>query len=113
MNKKEIFGKKWISDVNKLTIPEIEKLTGVKYINQAMRTKKEYIAFVRLNLLVEYFNKNYPVGSVILWRSVSVETYPYTEMKVKQPAFLSNNQAVVFLQERPGFVSIEPEFVNY
>jgi len=63
--------------------------------------------------MVAKFNRLYPVGDGVYWRSYVSDAAPYKYMTVKTPAFVANGQPVVFFQERSGYCSIEPEFVKY
>lgn len=61
--------------------------------------------------LIETFNQRFPVGSKCRWRSALSQ--PYTEVTIKHAAYDSHGQAVAFFQERSGFCSIDPRFVDY
>lgn len=64
--------------------------------------------------MVAEFNDRFPVGSVVLWRSASIPEEPFKPYKVRSAAYLNNGKTpVVFLEGKSGFVSIEPEFLNY
>ena len=65
--------------------------------------------------LVRIFNEMFPVGSVVLWRSVGKDLAgnEHHSYVVASPAFNSYGNAVVFFQGKSGFCSIEPQFVKY
>lgn len=63
--------------------------------------------------LVERFNKRFPIGAKVQWRSIGKDDVPFEEVTVKSAAFDSHGQAVVFFEERSGYCSIDPRFVNY
>lgn len=63
--------------------------------------------------LVKNFNEKYPVGSTVMWRSVSHEAYPHLQYEVREPAIWMNGQAVCWLKGKAGCVSIEPQFLDY
>jgi hypothetical protein len=65
-----------------------------------------------VNALVEKFNKRFPVGSAVEWRSIGRDGVPFKTHVVSHIAVNNNGQAVAWLLER-GMVSIEPQFVNY
>jgi hypothetical protein len=61
--------------------------------------------------LVARFNKKYPVGSVVFWRTTPHDEYK--PMTVKFSAQLVNNQPVTWFVEKKTYCSIDPLFVNY
>lgn len=63
--------------------------------------------------LIERFNKQFPVGFKFEWRPISIDTEPYKTLTVRSAAFDSYGQAVAFVKEISGYVSIEPLFVKY
>lgn len=63
--------------------------------------------------LIDRFNKRFPVGAPFRWRPVSLADFPYKTLTVRFPAYDSNGQAVVFANERNGYISIDPKFVDY
>lgn len=63
--------------------------------------------------LIDKFNEQFPVGSPVLWRPVSMDRVEFQEYKVKSPAYNLNGQPVVFLEGRNSCCSIEPGFVKY
>jgi len=64
--------------------------------------------------LVDKFNKQFPPGSGVYWRSINHPSAEYEYMTVRSVAFLSSGGTpVVFFEERGAYWSIEPEFVKY
>lgn len=64
--------------------------------------------------LVAKFNELFPVGATILFRSVAVRNSTYSPYKVTAAAFIAScGEPVAFLEGRSGYVSIDPDFVNY
>jgi hypothetical protein len=64
--------------------------------------------------LVEKFNKAYPVGSKVMLRKVSLNSYPYEEYVVKSKAIVSSaTQPVASFEGISGWFSIEPDFIKY
>ncbi len=66
----------------------------------------------QVNELVDKFNKRFPLGSAVEWRSIGREGVPFKTYVVSHIAVNNYGQAVAWLLER-GMVSIEPQFVNY
>lgn len=66
------------------------------------------------SLLIKKFNELYPVGSKVLLRKVSRDSFPYQEYVVKSAAYaLNDTQAVAFFEGISGCFSIEPQFIKY
>jgi len=66
------------------------------------------------SLLVKRFNELYPVGSKVMLRKVSRDSFPYQEYTVRSEAYtLNETQAVAFFEEISGCFSIEPQFIKY
>ena len=63
--------------------------------------------------LVKMFNQQYPVGSRVLWRPIGGATVPFEWVTVSVRAILIDGAPVSGFEEREGFYSIEPEFLNY
>lgn len=61
--------------------------------------------------LIERFNKRFPIGSMVRWRSY--KDGPLMQMITRTEAFDSNGQPVVFFENKTGFCSIDPMFVDY
>ncbi|WP_233898323.1 hypothetical protein [Tenacibaculum piscium] len=69
---------------------------------------------VEAESIVEMFNENFPVGSVVRQRNVGVKTFPFKNRIVKTKAFLSQNgEPVVFFTGVSGYYSILPDFIDY
>lgn len=71
---------------------------------------KQQIA-VSTDAIVSIFNKMFPVGSPVEWRSI--KGGPLRTYTVAAKARNQNGQAVAWFKERLGMVSIDPMFVNY
>jgi len=81
-----------------------------------MRTlsQKEKVRAYDALKLVEKFNNLYPIGSTVMIRKVSKDSYPYIPVTVSTFAFVANEtEPVTFFNEISGYFSIEPEFVQY
>jgi hypothetical protein len=63
--------------------------------------------------LVEKFNKQFPVGATVPWRSIGKAGVSHKDYTVRFAARDQNGQPVAWFNERSGMVSIEPQFVNY
>lgn len=63
--------------------------------------------------LIEMFNKRFPVGSRVRWRSVGNDSAEYQLVIVRSPAYDMHGQPVVFFEERSGCCSIMEQFVDY
>jgi hypothetical protein len=63
--------------------------------------------------LVEKFNAAYPVGSTVIYHLNPFRNEKSMICIVKHAAYLNHGNAVAFLQEFPGFVSIDPLFIDY
>jgi len=61
--------------------------------------------------IVQEFNDKYPIGSEVKWTPISNNKNLAKTYKVKTSAFTHFNNAVAFLEGKPGFVSIEPQFI--
>lgn len=102
------FGEEWRKEMRKMSIKmltslfDVEKLVGEK--------KEDLIDKVRIKRIVEVFNKYYPVGSLVQWKPTTRSEA--IEVTVKHPAYPHYGQAVAFFEERSGFCSIEPQFLE-
>lgn len=65
----------------------------------------------RTEKIIAKFNKMFPVGSTVRWRS-SVGS-EYQNMTVAHAAYDNHGLAVAFFNEKSGFCSVEPLFVDY
>ena len=77
-------------------------------------TKKGIIQKYRSKLLVDIFNKNISIGTSFYWRPAIGE--PYQILTKRCNAYVSKNNGlpIVFVIEKPAYISIEPDFVkNY
>lgn len=63
--------------------------------------------------LVAEFNKCFPIGSTIYWRSVDSPGSRHMSYKVRYEALLMSGQPVCFVERWSGAISIEPRFVDY
>jgi hypothetical protein len=61
--------------------------------------------------LVSRFNELYPIGRSFMWRPSPGS--PYRKMTVRYRAYLANGNPVVFAKEKAGYISIDPQFVDY
>lgn len=78
-----------------------------------MNIKEKARAYDALQL-VERFNELYPVGSSVMLRKISMDSFPYKPYEVKAEAFVSGgNQAYAFFEGISGCFSIEPDFIDY
>jgi len=64
-------------------------------------------------ILVQKFNEMFPVGGLVYWRSIGADSVSHLVYTVEAPACIQNDQAVAWLEERSGMVSIEENFVDY
>lgn len=78
-----------------------------------MMAKRKQLSPSQRLALINKFNRLYPVGSKVMWRSVNHDGVEYQEVTVQTPAYDSYGQPVCFFNERPAFCSIEPGFVDY
>lgn len=62
---------------------------------------------------VERFNRKFPPGARVRWRSIASDSSPYQEYTVLYEAADHNGRAVAWFRERSGMVSVEPAFVDY
>lgn len=76
-----------------------------------MRRKRPSTGAVKR--LVERFNKLFPKGSKVEWRSINSDGVPYKTVTVQCEAYDSYGNAVCFFNEVRSFCSIEPGFVKY
>lgn len=76
--------------------------------------QKQKAAAYDAGKLVERFNQLYPVGSKVLLRKVSRDSFPYQEYTVQREAYaLNETEAVAFFEGISGCFSIEPQFIKY
>lgn len=61
--------------------------------------------------IVDAFNALYVIGSPVNWRSAT--NSDYKESITRSNAFVQNGQALVFLEKRSGYVSIDKQFLKY
>ena len=67
---------------------------------------------VKIQKIVDDFNKKNLIGSQVLWRSNSL-TDTYISYETTSVAFLSNcNEPVVFFKGKSGYCSIEKKFIK-
>jgi hypothetical protein len=65
-------------------------------------------------LLVEKFNRLYPVGSKVKLRLVAHPLDPIIECTVRYPGYImKGGEPVAFFNEISGCFSIEPDFIQY
>lgn len=64
-----------------------------------------------MNKLVEKFNNEYPVGSIVRWRNTP--SGEWNKYEVRGEAYDMHGQAVAFLKGKAGCVSVEPQFLDY
>jgi hypothetical protein len=67
----------------------------------------------KTNEIIENFNLLFPIGSKFWWKPVANQNYPFSRLTVKSEAFDSHGQAVVFVEEKTSYISIESQFVDY
>lgn len=78
-----------------------------------MNNKEKAKAFDSIQL-VNKFNSLYPVGSTVMLRKCSVESFPYNPYEVKSEAFIANdNCAYAFFKGISGYFSIDEDFIKY
>lgn len=104
------FGLEWRKTLGRHSKESLEKLFKVE--PGLHPTKEKLIAAIRTDLIVTEFNKKHPVGSSVYWRAMAVESSSYRKMTVKSEAFNSHGTSVVFFEEKSGFCSIEPQFLE-
>jgi len=74
--------------------------------------KTQLIERLRAELIVKQFNKWYPVGCTLLWKSISTPNCKPIQVTVKYPAYIAaSGQPVAFFKERSGYCSVEPQFI--
>jgi len=84
-----------------------------KFIGNRMSPKQKADAF-DVMVLIERFNKNYPVGSKVMHRTTNIKSYPFVERVVKLPAYTNNlNSAFAVFEGLEGGYDIEEGFVKY
>ncbi len=66
-----------------------------------------------VNEQVERFNKQFPEGSKVRWRSVGREGVEYKEYTVAYAALNQGDQAVAWFKEKSGCVCISEHFVDF
>lgn len=96
--------------LSKYTIAEIEGLfTDMKYSKRFIN-KSNFVQLVLAQHIVDQFNKKYKIGDPVIW---SFEAHGDSNMMfVKTHAFVHHAEPVVFFQNRTGYCSIAPEFID-
>ena len=101
------FGKEWQEQLQKRSIRFICHMFNVHRLDK--ERKEQLIKRVRVKMIVNGFNDEFPVGSKVMWRpSVRAESI---EVTVKSPAYNNYGMPVAFFHERSGFCSVEPQFI--
>jgi hypothetical protein len=104
----EKYGPDWRKFLMKHSMPNLVEL--FKPQPDSYKTKDELINHVRATLIVKDFNEKHNVGTVVFWRNSRVQVG--RPMTVQTPAYVNNNIPVVFFQEKNGYCSIEPQFLE-
>ena len=74
---------------------------------------KADIELRKQQLYKDRFNELFDVGQKIKYMTVKNSTNHIVEMTIKQPAYMSYGQAVVFFEEKPYCFSVEPDFLVF
>lgn len=108
------YGKEWSKELMKLKKDHLILLateSGFTANDFTRLTKKQIIFKYRSKLLVDKFNNNVAIGTSFNWRPAIGE--PYQKVTTRCKAYISKNNGlpIVFVSEKPAYISIEPEFV--
>lgn len=63
--------------------------------------------------IIAEFNRRFPKGARVRWRSLASDKMPHREYTVLFAAVNHYGRAVAWFVERAGMVSVEPQFVDY
>jgi len=108
------YGEEWSRQLMKLKKYDLKLLvteSGLTAYELERLTKKQIIQKYKAKLLVDKFNNNVAVGTPFNWRPAVGE--PYQKVTTRIKAFISKNNGLplVFVSEKPAYISVEPEFV--
>lgn len=77
-------------------------------------SKKQENEKAKAQQLVDKFNSQYPVGSIVMHRKGAHSSYTYEPREVEHAAYVASSlEPVAFFTDLSGFYSIQPEFVKY
>jgi hypothetical protein len=88
-------------------------ISKLKFKADPSLPKARLIELLRVELIVEQFNKDYKVGDKVRWRSVKDDSFPYHEYTTLTVAYIAQNGLpCVHFREKSGYCCVEPEFIE-
>lgn len=77
-------------------------------------SKKEQKYKEKSQIIVDKFNRQYPIGSTVMHKKTGIKSVPFEARKTKTLAFLSgSNDPVAFLEGLSGYYCITEDFIDY